>query len=446
MGRRNAPAPADRSRGRLRRGSLKLLLAAGSVLATCLALELAFRGWLALRGRAYDRVAVEAQLRREANTMEAFVPGTARNARTEHLAGRVLHPYTGSENYPDTGGVLAYFRKGVPEDVYTVVVVGGSVAAGWSADVERVFRDRLEADPRLAGRRVEILPYAHAAYKQPQQLMRIAYLFSFGYRPDAVLNLDGFNEVANGVQNSLVGTHPLYPTSPVWGGLVGVLTSNPATGASAGEAFDTVVELRALGQRARRLVERTLDAHLAVSSLLGRYALSRLDGINARRAELQHRLAILLAQPTGGSKGRKQRNFELLGPRYPKSFDRVLQMSVRCWYEGSLSIDALCDARGVYYLHCLQPTLHDTGSKPLTDAERALNPGPEGWKPAVEAGYPLLRAAGRELVAHGVSFADTSRCLSEVKETVYVDACHFNDTGNVAISRAIADAFLEHMP
>jgi hypothetical protein len=435
-------APRAQARRGLRKVLLRLTLAAGSILATCLGAEVALRGWLALRGRAYDRAAVEEAMRREVDAMAAFVPEGKEDLRPDSLAGRVLHPFTGSELYPDTGGVLAYFREGVPDDAYTVVVVGGSVAASWAGDEDRVFASRLEADPRLAGKRVEILRYAHAAYKQPQQLMRVSYLFSFGYRPDAIVNLDGFNEVANGLQNSLWGTHPIYPTPPVWEGIVSILTSNQWAGVTGGEAFDTAVELRSLIRRAHRLVERTLGWRLASSSLLGTLSLKRLERTNARRTELQQRLARILAEP----KKKGKRDFELKGPPVPKTFEEVMRIAVGCWYEGSLSIGALCDARGVYYLHCLQPTLLDPGSKPLTERERALRTGPEGWKRGVEAGYPMLRERGRELVAHGVGFVDTSGCLSKLEDNAYVDACHVNNTGNRLLAEAIADAFLEHLP
>jgi hypothetical protein len=61
---------------------------------------------------------------------------------------------------------------------------------------------------------VKVLNFAHAAFKQPQQLTRVAYLFAFGYRPDVVIELDGFNETALAFENGRTLTHPLYPSAP----------------------------------------------------------------------------------------------------------------------------------------------------------------------------------------------------------------------------------------
>jgi hypothetical protein len=228
----------------------------------------------------------------------------------------------------------------------------------------------------------------------------------------------------------------------VWEGIVSVLTSNQWAGVTGGEAFDKAVELRSLSRWAKGLVDRTLDWDLASSCLIGSLSVATLERMNARRTELQQELARILAEPR--TKGK--RDFELQGPPFPGRIEEVMHIAVGCWYESSLSIGALCSARGVYYLHCLQPTLHDAGSKPLSARERSLHPGPDGWKLGVETGYPMLRERGRELAARGVSFADTSLCLSELEENAYVDACHVNETGNRLLSQAIADAFLEHLP
>jgi hypothetical protein len=105
----------------------------------------------------------------------------------------------------------------------------------------------------------------------------------------------------------------------------------------------------------------------------------------------------------------------------------------------------LCDARDIYYLHCLQPTLHDPGAKIVSEEESKFVGAP-GWKDGVLAGYPLLRQRGEELVQRGVSFVDTSRCFAGVADTLYYDACHFHAPGNRVLSEAIADAFLAHLP
>jgi hypothetical protein len=121
--------------------------------------------------------------------------------------------------------------------------------------------------------------------------------------------------------------------------------------------------------------------------------------------------------------------------------------SVEVWKRSSLEMQALCDANDIRYLHCLQPNQYDLGSKPLSGKEkREAFEAESPYRPIIETGYPMLRAAGEELRAQGVAFHDMSGLFSEVGKTLYVDnCCHFNGDGNTilaeAIARAVGDSF-----
>jgi hypothetical protein len=107
---------------------------------------------------------------------------------------------------------------------------------------------------------------------------------------------------------------------------------------------------------------------------------------------------------------------------------------------------ALCAARGIAYVHVLQPTLHDTGSKPLTPEELAGGAAPESWTWAVGEGYPLLRSTGAELSAAGVRFVDASGVFAGVQTAIYHDSCHFRLEGNVLLCELVAPAILAALP
>lgn len=408
-----------------------LLRAAGSLAlaaVTCLSLELGHRAWLSARGVPYSAAEAVERMRGLLDTTAAYVP----NSPAEDDRARVtnwLHPYYGSESYPDTGGVLRAFADGFPEDAYTIVVVGGSVAAAFS-QAPASFLERVAASARLSGRDVRVLQYAHASYKQPQQVMRMAYLFSLGHRPDAVINLDGFNEVAATYHHAMKGIHPVYPAGEIWGGLVRILRDLDE------DALGLYVQLELLRSEAEAVVARATRWGLLRSSLLGRHALSTLRDINTRRAALQEQL-LDLPNPAG------QRDPQAKGPDFDRTIYAILDIALESWFESSLSLQALCAARGVEYVHCLQPTLLDPGAKPLSEVEAALGPGARGWSEAVELGYPRLREAGAALAARGVHFVDLSRCFSEVEETLFIDSCHFTPEGNQRLGHEVAEAFLE---
>ena len=69
----------------------------------------------------------------------------------------------------------------------------------------------------------------------------------------------------------------------------------------------------------------------------------------------------------------------------------------------------LCEARGVRYLHAIQPTLHDRGSKPVTDEEFRIGIGEAGYDEAVLVGYPLLREGLAQLSREATDFVLAAR-------------------------------------
>jgi hypothetical protein len=117
------------------------------------------------------------------------------------------------------------------------------------------------------------------------------------------------------------------------------------------------------------------------------------------------------------------------GPDFDHDPKAVMELSVRCWLECSNSMHELCAARGIRYVHVLQPTLYDTGAKPITPEEEALTLPSEFWLVGPRDGYPLLRGRIDELRAGGVRFLDQSRVFADVTETLYSDTCHLNPRG-----------------
>jgi len=411
----------------------KPLLSLAVLLVAALAAELLNRAWLSMHGDPYDSASLVAQLEALADPSREFTPAGTSEGGPERP---ILHPYTGSENEHDTGGVLEFFRKlgdappepGAPGP-FVVVVVGGSVAVRF-ADEPRLL-EGLQAQPRLADRRVVVLNYAHATYKQPQQLMRLAYLFSLGYRPDAVINLDGFNEIAMSLQCLSTGIHPVYPAYLMWGMLV-----EDVDNLSEAE-MDRRVALFQLRQRADAIVRRTKDWNLQWSSLLGGLARSQLRAVAAQRVAIQ---SLDDEQPA------RRVDRQAQGPDFRPGLEFVLGTCVTNWVESSLSIQGLCEQRGIPYLHVLQPTLHDAGAKKLSQEERDLPLPNRGWLTAARQGYPLLREAGSKLVAGGVEFRDASRVFADVRQTLFIDACHLNREGNRRLAAYVVDWLMDALP
>lgn len=418
-----------------RRRSLafRLLLVVASGLLGALLAELGTRVWLRVRGEPYAASRTAEALRALESSMRAPLPdphGRANEASSTH----VLNPYYGVEleqDFAELERQAQLFRSGAYDDAFVVVFLGGSVCANTvNAQLERMSA-AIRADARFAGRRVQLFNQGRGAFKQPQQTTLCAYLLALGWRPDALVEIDGFNELALGNHNAKSGVHPLQPWFPEWLVLAG-------GGADRGRELELASDCVLLQREASEHARRVLDDGRLKSAILGRLALARLNDIQSRWSAAQERFAEYLRDDPGSRAAR--------GPKLDLPLEQELDACVASWFEGSRSLAAMCAARGIAYVHVLQPTLHDAGSKPLTEEERASSDAPKPWITAVTRGYASLRERGKELASLGVPFADLSGVFREFTETTYYDSCHFRGLGEERFADAIVRELLARLP
>lgn len=375
--------------------------------------------------------------------LRAALDATAASAE-EGQPLEVIHPYLGFVYNPDADSPalqalhgapisrFGFFGPGVPArgrrpDRLVVGVFGGSFASWVYLDARRVLEERLERDPRLAGREVVVLDTALGGYKQPQQLLALAYLEALGTQLDVVVNLDGFNEVVLPVLENLPkGVALSYPRN--W--------YLRTTEVQVGPVLRLIARVDALEAR------RTLAARLAQAPVLRSSPTIHVLWRAADRA-LTRRIG-RTEQALLRAKG-EDRRFASTGPPTPTSErSEVLRELVLIWRDASLQMDRLARGNGSRYLHFLQPNQYLEGSKPIGRAERDAavddrSPFPE----LVREGYPLLQAAGRDLVAAGVEFHDLTGLFAGVEEPLYRDTCcHVNTAGSERVAAAVADAIL----
>jgi hypothetical protein len=312
-----------------------------------------------------------------------------------------------------------------PDDAdFTVAFFGGSVSMVLSFAGRRPFLERLAELPETAGRRIAVDSFALGSFKQPQQLQALSYLLSQGERFDAVVNLDGFNELA------LPWAHgrgqQVYPAFPRDWAERTRRRPDPRRQRLAGEAA-YLNHLRAAA------AERWLDSPLRWSVAVNLLWSWRDRRWAVRAAAAERQLAALAAG---------ERRFEQQGPSEPAVGDeQYLHRLADDWQRSSRLMAHLCDSLGIVYLHVLQPNQYVADSKPLSAAERR-----DAWRAdhpyrePIARGYPLLIAAGAELSADGVQFRDASGLFRGLSETLYQDTCcHLNARGNERLARFVAE-------
>ncbi|MHC4941593.1 MAG: hypothetical protein ACYTG7_01095 [Planctomycetota bacterium] len=348
-----------------------------------------------------------------------------------------IHPFQGWESYWGNrafGDHMKCSRAGLYDDKYVIVTMGGSVAGHFQTSCWDYFVENLKKDPRFKDEHICVIRLARGAYKQPQQAIITAYLLAAGIEPDAIINIDGFNEVALGSENAIRGVYPLFPDITLWGPLAYSYRTGP-------EFLDIQHYIREHQRALNSLGQISLKYRLYYSGLLGRLVLWRMrshfnDAIN---------LYGLYMDKLKGVGGTGAAPF-VPSPSFEVDEQQVIDLIVRAWTESSLSINAMCDAKSIYYLHVLQPTLHDEGAKPMSEEEIAKGAIRDSWKKGIELGYPKMREAGEMLKSRGVCYYDSSMVFKDVEETIYFDCCHFHGLGYEIFAHAVAEAFLKSLP
>lgn len=392
--------------------------------------EFANRTRLRMDGRPYSEAATRAELQQQSENLEQLQ--AAGPGKKEAL--RVLHPYTAFDLLPalrQSAKDVAYFATEEAQETFDILILGGSVANGFGRDVSEDLVEHLQASAGYTGKPMRVLRYARPSFKQPQQLFSLLNLLSLGLAPDAVINLDGFNEVAVANHNRKFEAHPMQPSVGQWSPYVTDFLDRP-------EALEAMLDLRLLRRSIDAMAADSLDSKFLWSSFVGARKLERVRAGRARQAELQ---AQLLRELSG-----KDQNPTVQGPDWSGDLQATMEFCVRTWKEASLDMQEVCARRGIRYLHVLQPTLHAQGTRTPTARELQKGKANEHWMDAVRVGYPLLIEAGRELQAEGVAFLDATPVFKEVPDNIYVDACHFNVKGNRLLAEWVAARFLEAYP
>jgi len=430
-----APDAAQR-RPHLRRWARRGVLAALYAVFLIALLELAaFLGFRVLAGEFYSAARItEQQEQGAANVPRAGLPSPAQGP--EFLRSEVVHPYLGYLPIFRPGIALAdglyntqqeFYEPDSPvfaqdEGALTIGIVGGSVANFFSREGVEALERGLASDPRFAGKDLRIAGMAHGGYKEPQQLMALAYLLALGGSVDILINLDGFNEIALAQSDNLAqGVHYAYPRS--W-----YFRMPPEQ-----VLLPLIGELSYLrGQRAR-LAANALDSPLRHSWMYRLAWKVRDRFLRDATAEREDRLRRF--DPKG-------RSSIALGPRREfTDTDELYAELTSLWKECSIQLDRLCRANGIRYYHVLQPNQYVAGSKALTEEELEVGFRENGrYAAAVRTAYPRLVAAGAELTAAGVHFFDATSVFADIDETLYRDdCCHFNALGNDILGSAIAE-------
>lgn len=395
----------------------------------------------ALTGTPFSYVAARAEQTDIANTGDTETARLAGSGEGK-IEQFVAHPYLGylrEDGDPNAVPGQDFILGKKPlvttpaKNEIIVGIFGGSVAEQFSRYGSGALRSILARDARFANKNVTIFTAAVGGYKQPQQLMALNYYLTLGQHFDVIINIDGFNEIAGPpTANGPKGVNPSFPS-----GWYHIADRLPDT-----QMLRYVGAVTNAKESRRGWAATMLGSTLLGHSVTAQFLWKGFDRhLNAKVTKAE--LALMAAPVSAARKESEQ------GLPYKYGDDKKVAGDLAAYWErSSLLMHELATARGIPYLHFLQPNQYLPGSKTFSSEERTIAFSSDSpYRRWVPLAYPLLREAGVRLRNQGVDFKDLSKIFTGVRETVYKDdCCHMNARGNAYISEAVGAEILRATP
>jgi hypothetical protein len=313
---------------------------------------------------------------------------------------------------------------------FVVGLLGGSVGAWFCQVGAPRLAERLRAHPLFKDREIVPVCLSHEGYKQPQQLLVLAYFLSIGQQFDAVINIDGFNEVALAPLNAQRGIDISMPSPLHLEGLVNLIDRSTLTP----DRLRALAAIDASRTALNRLADRLDRTRVAVVHVALNWVYERRE--SQYSAELG-RFANLPGSVQGASLIR------VTPAVRARDAGQLFSDIAAEWAQSSAAMNALLAARGVPYIHVLQPNQYFT-TRRFSEVERgvAFNEG-SPFKTGAERGYPALVEASRTRLP-GVRFVNAVGVFDDETQPVYIDdCCHYTLVGYHRLADLVASAMLE---
>jgi hypothetical protein len=365
----------------------------------------------------------------------------------------LLHPYFGFVRRPVPGIVNSAGFNIIGGDVsalccdlpYTpkkgelvVGIFGGSVAEGMGGILknEDHLQHALEVDPHFQGKRLKIITFAIAGYKQPQQLIVFAYYLALGQHFDIVINIDGYNELHVPEANELRGLDYTWPV--IWWD---VARNLDAINLSVDRGAGIEIAYHDL-QRARfaRAADQCITASCyLIKRILSTYHTWEYQKLSDRFGKDLQKATNFFGEDSHTIDIKEQINA-------PSSTDPVhfYGAIVDYWARSARIMADLARQHGIIYAHFLQPNQHFVTARRFPSP----TPVPADEMPSkvrpIEIGYPFMTEKIKELGREGYNVFDTTKVFDSAStDALYSDnCCHYTSVGNEMFAAVIAQTII----
>jgi len=344
----------------------------------------------------------------------------------------IIHPYLGfvidfkdEKKNKETYGFITSVDPVIKREPgkLNVVVLGGSVAQSMGEVMKEAFHRVCRVPPN-------VVSLGFAGYKQPQQLLTLAYFLSLGAEYDLIINLDGYNDIVLPfTDNYSVGVNPFFPRN--WNLRISRQPSK--------KILAVIGQVRYLRDLKEENLEDLTSSFFRGSAVFGLMKMQQFKRLNWDIDRTTRKLIKLQREEV--------KRFEETGPFFAyKDIQELYDDAGAVWERGSVLLDQLARENSMEYYHFLQPNQYVNGSKVLTEEERRLAYS-EKAKISQSAiiGYPILIKQGRKLLERNIKFFDATMVFAKEKETVYIDTCcHYNELGKEVLAAYIMDKIVQN--
>lgn len=317
------------------------------------------------------------------------------------------------------------------EQQFVIGMLGGSVGAWFCQVGAHRLLDDLKQHVYFGSRELVPVCLSHEGYKQPQQLLVLAYFLSIGQRFDLVINIDGFNEVTLGNVNSQRGLDISMPSAMHLEPLINLVDRASLTP----EKLQSLTAIEEYKKRLNTLVMRLQTNRIAAID----FVLERLyrSVRNSYQAELGH-FNNLPSNPSSSSLILATR------PVKARTDAEVFNDIAANWISASMSMNALLAARTIPYVQVLQPNQYHTRRQFSVEEAKVALSASSPFKPGAERGYPVLLAAAEAAqLSKIMTWLDATHIFDKEPAPVYIDdCCHYTLRGNQLLADFIANGVL----
>lgn len=331
--------------------------------------------------------------------------------------------FTSRYNYP--------FQK-TRSDQFVVGIFGGSVGDWFCQLGAARLAERLKQHSFFSTRDVITLCLSHEGYKQPQQLLLLAYFLSIGQQFDLVVNIDGFNEVALSAQNNDHGIDISMPSFGHLSPLVNLVDRATLTPAK----LESLATISRYKERLNELAERINRSRLASV----RFVREQYYRVLLRR--YRDELLVFDKLPSNPSESSL---IQVTPAVKHREGAMVFEDIARSWAQSSLLMNDLAAAGGAPYFEVVQPNQYFTTRRFGPEEAKVAIAESSPFRPSVEQGYPLLvrEVESGTFRTRNVRVLDATRIFDREPRTVYMDnCCHYTMVGNEILADFIADGIL----